>query len=196
LEREFDDPTYAPVSQRGDVDYAAWAVSAGVVVTPLSRLRVGLSARRDSKLNIEDALLPGLEVQLPWTLSAAMTAAPLRLLRWSVGGEWRSWAGARGDIPEGLDLAVFDTWEIMSGLEFGGPDVGTTFPLRVGFRYATLPFSPVEDQPREIDLSAGSGILFGGNRALFEFAVERVLRDGGGASERAWQISVGLTLRP
>jgi hypothetical protein len=196
LEREFDDPFYAPVSQRGDVDYAAWALSAGLVFTPASRLRIGLSARRDAKLSIDDALLPGVEVQLPWTLSASITAAPVRSVRWSVGGEWRSWSSARDDIPETVALSVFDTWELNTGIEFGGADVGSSFPLRVGFRYATLPFSPVDDQPREMDLAAGSGILFGGNRAFFEFAVERVLRDGGGASERAWQVSVGLTLRP
>ncbi len=197
LEREFENPLYAPVSQRGDVDYAGWGISAGVVVTPVSRLRFGVSARRDSKLNIEDQLLPTIEVQLPWTFGASMTVLPFRAVRWSVSGEFRNWSIASDDVPEATQLSVFDTWELSSGIEIGGPDVGSSaFPFRIGFRYSTLPFSPVGDQPTEIDLSAGSGILFARNRALFEFAVERVLRDGGGASERAWQIAVGLTLRP
>jgi hypothetical protein len=197
LEREFENPIYAPVSQRGDVDYSGWGISAGVVVTPASRLRFGVSARRDSKLNIEDQLLPTIEVQLPWTFAASVTVAPFQVMRWSVGGEFRNWSIASDDVPETTQLSVFDTWEVSSGIEIGGPDAGSSkFPFRLGFRYATLPFSPVDEQPTEIDLSAGSGILFAGNRALFEFSVERVLRDGGGASERAWQIAIGLTLRP
>lgn len=197
LERIFDNPVYMPVSQRGDVDYAGWAVSGGVVLTPSSQFRLGAAARRDSRLNFTDELFPALEVQLPWTFSGSVVWAPMRALRWGVAGEYKTWSEARDDVPAGVALSVFDTWELSSGIELGGPEAGgSRFPLRVGVRYATLPFSPVDDQPTELDLSAGSGILFANNRALLEFAVERAIRDGGGASERAWQISIGLTLRP
>jgi hypothetical protein len=94
------------------------------------------------------------------------------------------------------NLAVFDTWEIGTGVELGGPDAGSHFPLRLGFRYATLPFSPTAEQPREIDIAGGSAMTFARGRAVFEFAVERAIRDGGGASERAWQLFFGLTIRP
>jgi hypothetical protein len=197
LQREFDNPLYTPVEQRGDVDYSGWAVSAGAVVTPASKLRIGLSARRDSRLSFSDQLLPAIEVQLPWTFSGTVVWAPMRVLRWAVMGEYRTWSEARDDVPEGITLSVFDTWEVGSGIEIGGPELGgSAFPLRIGVRYAALPFSPIDDQPTELDLSAGSGVLFANNRALLEFAVERVIRDGGGASERAWQIAFGLTLRP
>ncbi len=197
LERQFSDPLYVDLVQTGDVDYTGWALSVGAVVTPSSRLRVGAAVRRDSRLNVSDALLPALEVQLPWTFSAGVTFVPARLLRISASAQRRTWSAARDDVPQWLTLSVYDTWEFGTGLELGGPEAGgAPFPVRAGFRYVQLPFSPVDDQPREIGVSLGSGVLFAGNRAFFEFAIERVMRDGGGATERAWQLALGLTLRP
>jgi hypothetical protein len=197
LERRFSDPVYVDLVQRGDVDYTGWGLSLGAVATPSSKFRVGAAVRRDSRLNVSDALLPAVEIQLPWTFSAGVTVAPVRLLRLSASAQRRTWSAATDEVPQWLTLFVFDTWEFGSGLEVGGPDVGiSAFPLRVGFRYAQLPFSPIDDQPRELGLSAGSGVLFAGNRAFFEFSIERVMRDGGGATERAWQLALGLTLRP
>lgn len=197
LERRFSDPVYVNVLQTGDVDYTGWGLSLGAVATPSARLRLGASVRRDSRLNVNDALLPALEVQLPWTFSAGVTLAPSRLLRLSASAQRRNWSTARDDVPAGRTLFVFDTWEFGTGLELGGPESGASpFPLRAGFRYIQLPFSPIDDQPREIAVSLGSGVLFAGNRAFFEFSLERAMRDGGGATERAWQLALGLTLRP
>ena len=68
--------------------------------------------------------------------------------------------------------------------------------MRLGFRYATLAFSPTDQQPHEFDLSVGSGIVFAGRRGVIDIALERAMRDGAGASERAWQLSVMMTVRP
>jgi len=196
VQRTFDDPQYSSVSQTGDVAYTGWGVSAGAVITPTGRLRIGLAARKDGKLKVTDALLPTVRAHLPLTLTAGITVVPISAARWSVTGSWRSWGNARDDIPTGSNLAVFDTWEIGTGVELGGPDAGSHFPLRLGFRYATLPFSPTAEQPREIDIAGGSAMTFARGRAVFEFTVERAVRDGGGASERAWQLFFGLTIRP
>ena len=195
--RRFDDAFYLPITQEGDVSYSGWGVSAGAVYTPFQRLRFGVTVRWDSELNADEPLLPTTEIQLPMTVTAGISALPLPALQWSASASWRSWSRGRDDLPADANVRVFDTWEVGTGLQFGGPDLGVgRFPLRVGVRYAQLPFSGSDDQPREIDLTAGSGISFAADRAMLDFAVERVLRDGGGASERAWQISVGLSLRP
>jgi hypothetical protein len=195
--RTFDDPQYVPVTQSGDVSYTGWGVSAGAVYTPFQRLRLGMSVRRDSKLEAAGTLLPAIEIQLPTTVSGGFSALLLPTLRLSTSASWRSWAAANDDIPVGAGITAFDTWDVGTGLEFGGPDIGTSaIPLRVGVRYAQLPFSRTDEQAREIDLSAGSGFVFAGGRAMLEFALERVLRDGAGAKERAWQLSFGVVLRP
>jgi hypothetical protein len=196
VRRSFDDAQYGSVSQRGDVAYTGWGASVGAVLTPSERVRIGLAARKDGKLNVTEALLPTVRAHLPLTLTAGITVVPISAARWSVTGSWRSWGNARDDIPTGSNLTVFDTWEIGTGVELGGPDAGSRFPLRLGFRYATLPFSPTADQPREIDIAGGSAMTFARGRAVFEFAVERAIRDGGGASERAWHLFFGLTIRP
>ncbi len=195
--RSFDDPLYLPITQEGDVAYTGWGVSAGAVYTPFQRLRFGVSVRWDSRLDADEPLLPTTEIQLPMMVTAGMSALPLPALQWSASASWRSWSRARDDLPSDANFSVFDTWEVGTGLQFGGPGLGAgRFPLRVGVRYAQLPFSGMDDQPREIDFTAGSAISFAAARATLEFAVERVMRDGGGASERAWQISAGLSLRP
>jgi len=196
VRRDFDDPQYSSVSQSSDVAYTGWGASVGAVLTPNERLRIGLAARKDGRLNVTGALLPTVQPHLPLTLTAGLTVVPIGAARWSVTGSWRSWGNARDDIPAGSNLAVFDTWEIGTGIELGGPDAGSRYPLRLGFRYATLPFSPTADRPREIDVAGGSAMTFARGRAVFEFAVERAIRDGGGASERAWQLFFGLTIRP
>jgi hypothetical protein len=195
--RDFGNPAYSPVRQKGDVSYSGFGLSAGAVYTPLARLRVGAAVRRDSKLEISGALLPAFEVQLPWTLTAGFTFIPLTPIRWSVSGSWRSWSRATDDVPEGVELFIFDTWEVGTGLELRAPSgILSSIPLRLGARYAKLPFSPKADQPWDFNLSAGTGFHFASRRALFEFTVERAIREGGGASERAWQLFFGLTLRP
>ncbi|MDH3290091.1 MAG: outer membrane protein transport protein [Gemmatimonadota bacterium] len=197
LQRDFDSPDYASVTQRGDVDYSGTGVSVGVMVTPSRRFRFGLAARRDGRLDVSDPLLPVPELQLPWTLTAGWTYAPVRVVRWSASASWRSWGGADVDPSAGLTDQVFDTWEVGTGIEIGGSDVGASrVPLRVGFRYAQLPFSPTADRAREIDFSAGTALSFAANRAIIDAAIERAIRDGGGAVERAWQLSLGLTIRP
>jgi hypothetical protein len=66
----------------------------------------------------------------------------------------------------------------------------------LGVRYATLPFSPNDDQAHEIDLALGTGVSFAGNRGILDAVLERAFRSGAGARERAWQFSMSLTVRP
>ena len=84
-----------------------------------------------------------------------------------------------------------------SGLEItSGPGGGGRFPLRLGVRYAQLPFSPSDAQPREWNFSVGTGARFAANRAVIDIALERFQRDGAGARERGWYLAVGFTITP
>ena len=70
------------------------------------------------------------------------------------------------------------------------------FPLRLGIRYAQLPFSPTADQPTEWNYSVGTGAPFAANRAIIDVAVERFRRDGAGVHEVGWYVTVGITVTP
>jgi hypothetical protein len=191
--REFADSAYRPYRVETDEALDGLGVSAGVVWAAASRLTVGFAARSDTRADITvDSAVVG-SVDLPVTLVGGIQLAPARPLRWSATVTWQSWGSADAD----LDASAFDTWAIGTGLELGGPETGVSrFPLRLGYRYATLPVSPTEEQPTEASFSAGVGAVFAGGRGLMDLAVERVYRNGAGARETAWQLSWMVTVRP
>jgi hypothetical protein len=91
---------------------------------------------------------------------------------------------------------AFNTFNTGFGIEIGGAKGGPPIPLRLGVRHGTLPFSPTTDQPHETALSAGTGIALSNGRAQLLFSVERVLRDGANLTERSWELTFGLHIRP
>lgn len=191
--REFADSAYRPYRVETDEELDGLGVSVGVVWTPASRLAVGFTARSDTRADITvDSALVG-SVDLPVTLAGGVQVAPARAVRLVATATWQSWGSADAD----LDARAFDTWAIGAGLELGGPETGASrFPLRLGYRYATLPFSPTDDQPTEATFSLGVGGAFAGGRGLVDAALERVYRNGGGARETAWQLLWMVTVRP
>jgi hypothetical protein len=97
---------------------------------------------------------------------------------------------------------VRDAPEYMLGVEALGPRLGDVPTLfRLGGRQRTLPFGLAGAEVRERAYSAGAGLPFAGGRALFDLALQRAARSLEGtttvdARERAWTVSVGLTVRP
>jgi hypothetical protein len=84
-----------------------------------------------------------------------------------------------------------------TGIEFGADRAGLgRFPLRVGVRYAQIPFSPNAEQPTEWNFGIGTGVQFAANRAMVDVALERFQRDGAGATERGWYLTIGVTITP
>lgn len=172
------------------VSFAGYGVSAGLhVMSADRRVRVGVAGRYDARLTSEVAGGSTQEVSLPVSLDGGVSLVLTDALRWSASGTWKSWSRA-----EETDANAFDIWGVGSGFEVGS--LTTKFPLRVGARYGTLPFSATEDQPTEWALTAGTGTRLASNRALIDATVERIMRDGGGATERVWYVSVGITIIP
>jgi hypothetical protein len=197
IARFFDHEAYATLAQRRDADYTAAGVSVGVTLTPLQQLRFGASVRTDTRLHATNSLIPTTDVDLPWTLSAGWVFAPGSAVRWSGTVVWQTWSSANDDLQPVGGARAFDVVSLASGVELGGNlGGGLGLPLRVGIRYATLPFSPVDEQPHELNLAGGTALGLAGGRAVIDLAVERVMRDGGGARERAWALAVSLTVRP
>ncbi len=194
--RVFSDSAFATLLDSSQAAFTGSGFAVGAIVTVTQRLRVAASFRSDTDLEeTVDSVALG-DIDLPVTVSAGLLAVPVGGLRWSATVSWRSWSdAASGARTRGAN--AFDTWEIGTGFELGGSDVRSVrLPLRVGVRYAQLPFSPTDERPEEWVIAAGTALQFASNRALLETALERILRDGGGARERAWQISVGLRLVP
>lgn len=190
--RVFSDSAFIALRDSSQAAFAGTGVSIGANYAITSRVGVAVAVRSDTRLRRTVDSLETARLDLPVSVSGGIAVAPLRALRWSTTVTWRSWSDTK---IEGT--TSFNTWELGSGVEIGGPDIGASrLPLRAGVRYAQLPFSPTGEQPREWVVTGGSAYPFASNRALVEATLERIMRDGGGASERIWQLSIGLSLVP
>lgn len=190
--QEFSDSVYRAFDQLDDIGFSGTGFSFGAMGRPVEGLQVGLSARVNGALEQKAGDQSIGRISLPLTVAFGAEALPGPRVRLGLSGVWRAWSRADDDMP-GASRA-FDTWELGGGAELGGG--GGLPPIRLGLRYSTLPFSPSAEQPHELVLGAGTGIAVAANRALIDVAFERVMRDGAGTSERAWQASVGVRIIP
>lgn len=200
VSRVFSDTAYRPSRQRAELSYAGFGVSVGVTGQLARSLSVSLMARTDGHVSIEeDSLSEQQRVDLPVTVGGGLLWRPTAKLQLAGQLLARNWSTANDDVVANGGVGAVNTIEAAGGLEF----IHNTrrpgrFPLRVGFRYARLPFplaSGVES--REYGASVGSGYTFAGERAGLDFAVERTWRrQDDSFNERAWLLSVGVTVRP
>ena len=193
--RQFSNTAYLPAAEEVRLGFSGAGLSVGVLVVPSPRLTFAAAFRIDSRLEtIADSVRIS-RVELPKTVTAGVTLFPHRVLQWATTVTYQTWSDAAGDLAAISTVRAFDTWEVSSGIEIGGSGV-SKIPLRLGFRYAQLPFSPSDDQPRELAASLGSGIRFASDRARIEFSAERISRKGAGADEKAWYLTFSVTVRP
>src|SRR5690606_24310439 len=99
------------------------------------------------------------------------------------------------------DVAA-DTWEVGGGLEWrGARALGRPFPLRLGARYAKLPFRVQGATPSERALALGLGSVLArddlGPRAVVDAAIERGRRGDAaatGLTESFWRLTLSMAL--
>jgi hypothetical protein len=193
LTRTFSDTAYRSFERVDEERVSGFGASAGLLWIPAAGFRVSLAGRFDGQADLEIDSTPAGTVDLPVAAVAGVELRPVQALRWASTFVWRSWGGADPDVAG----RAFNTWELGSGFELGGPESGASrVPLRLGVRYATLPFSPDDDQAHEFDLALGTGFSFAESRGVIDVTMERAFRSGAGARERAWQLSLALTVRP
>ena len=190
--REFVDREFGTFLEESNVNFRGIGVSVGFrAVLAQQRLQLAGAARFDNNLkSTVESSNAQTTTDLPASVNGGVSLVMTSQLRWSVAGAWYGWGQSNDDLA----VETFDTWQIGSGFEFGG--VTSRFPLRVGVRYATLPFSPVASQPHEWGFSAGTGTRFASNRGQLNVTIERLLRDGARVVERAWHVSVGISIQP
>jgi hypothetical protein len=196
--RSFNDPNFVTSLQRAEISYAGVGVSAGVIRQFGPRFAVAAMVRSDGHLNVDRDSVRVSTVDLPysfgmglrWQLSAKLDLATQAIVR--------TWSGANSDLLEHGGFGAENTFEIAAGAEYT-PDPRRPFrrPLRFGARYGLLPFSLTPgDQGHEFGVSAGSGIRFAQQRAGVDLALEHVWRSEGVYSERAFILTLGVSVRP
>jgi len=193
--RRFFTPSdnYQQVSVINRFSLAGMGYSAGALFNLSSSIALGASVRTDTELKstLDSAVVE--TIDLPTSYSGGLFLVPHPSIRWATTFEWQSWSDASADLEAAGRSAAFDSWSLGSGFELGG---GSGAPLRIGARYAMLPFSPNDEQASELVFTAGSALAFAGGRATIEGTIERLMRDGAGAEERGWYLMFALTVMP
>jgi hypothetical protein len=199
--RTFTDTTeFGTVSDSTTVDFSGVAVSAGAELRLVRGFSVAASYRKGGTLRAERNDTTLRSAKAPDRLGVGV-----RVDRFTGASFTASYATTKWTNMNGLGastLSVFDSPELSAGLEALGPRLGANqLLLRLGGRRRTLPFGVGGGEVKETAFAGGASAPFTGGRAVLDLGLQRATRspDGGslaGASERAWTLSVGLTVRP
>ncbi len=198
--RAFSDTAFLPSSQSAELSYAGFGLSLGAVYRPSARLSLAAMVRSDNKASVDLDSTNIDAVDLPYTLGAGVQLqASSRLL---AAGQvtYRTWSGANSDLIEQGGVGARNTVELNAGLEYTrDPRTPWRRPLRLGVRYAQLPFllTPGGDRPTELGVTIGTGTRFAGQRGGVNIALERTWRRlGSDYRESGWIFVLGVSVRP
>lgn len=196
--RSFADNSYLPVNQDAELSFAGVGGSVGTVRQLGPRLSVAALVRSDRYVGIDRDSTRVSTVDLPFTFGLGLRYRVGSGLELGTQGILRTWSGANSDlVAEGAPGAK-NTFEVAFGGELAGdPRRPLRRPIRFGARYGTLPF-PLSsgEQPNEFGVSLGSGTRFAEGRAGIDIALEHVWRSAADFKERAFVVTVGMTVRP
>lgn len=192
------DTLYQASRQSSEISFAGVGVELGTVRSFGPRFAVAAIARSDGRARVDRDSTSVSRVDLPYTFGLGLRWQLRPKLALASQGLFRTWSGANSDLLAQGGTGADNTFEVAFGGEFT-PDVKQPGrkPLRFGVRYGSLPFPLViGEQAHEFGLSIGSGLHFAQDRAGIDLGVEHVWRSAGAYSERAFLVSVGVTVRP
>jgi hypothetical protein len=190
-----DSATFSPFTQAIVLGFSGAAGSAGMQLFAKS-LAASFSVRAGGTLKVaaEDTVLGSAHVPTRFGASLAYTGLANSAIAVRTSHDnWSALDGLGTSALKGVDA-----WDTSVGADIAGPKVSNKIIfLRAGFRTRTLPFQAAGHNVTENSISGGFGTTFANGRVLSDFAATHASRDAGlTASERAWTISIGLTVRP
>lgn len=197
LVRRFDDSVrYGTLDRDITLSYTGSGASAGVVFTPVPRFALAASFRQGGTLKLRVVDTVRTEAKVPGRFGVAARVEPLTGLTLLVGADRDEWSRMNGLGTAAA--AARDTWEYSGGAEFAGQRTrSAAWTYRLGYRTRDLPFAAAGSTVTEKIISGGAAIPVAGPRATMEVALQRAARDAAGTvRERAWLLSLGLSIRP
>jgi hypothetical protein len=194
--QSFTDSTqFATFTEQRLLGFSGFAASAGVEL--VSKLFMGgISYRQGGNIQMssEDTVLTKARVPNHFGASLAYTGITNSSIAVRVAHDNWSSLGPLG----GPGFTAVNGWDSSVGADMAGPRMlGRTVFLRGGFRYRTLPFQADSNTVTEKSFTAGFGTTFANQRALADVALIHAIRTANvPVTERAWTISIGLSVRP
>jgi hypothetical protein len=191
-----DTVTFATFTQQRVLGFSGAAASAGIsLIVPNFNLSVSGRTGGNVSLHVEDTLLAQGKLPSHFGASFAYTGIPNSSIAIRTAHDDWSKLNSLGSP----DLRGVDSWDTSVGAELAltRTSVRQTF-LRAGFRDRTLPFQAAAHDVDEQSFSGGFGTTWANGRVLTDLALIYANRTAGSldATEHAWTVSIGLTLRP
>jgi len=196
VRQSFDDTVaFATSTQQRILSFSGTAMSAGVQFLAKDFTFAG-SVRQGGPLTMSAGDTTLTHARVPNRLGASVTYTGIANSFISARTSRDAWSSLGSLGNPGLHGV--DAWDTSIGADIAGPKLGSRpLFLRAGFRDRTLPFTANSQNVSEKSFSAGLGTLFANGRVLSDLAVIRASRRADvNASESAWTISVGLSVRP
>lgn len=196
--RVFEDPAYLSSRQQSELSFAGIGLSLGLTRQFGPNLAVSALVRSDGHVNVDRDSLRAGQVDLPYSFGLGARWRPVPTLDVGVQSLVRTWSGANSDLLAMGGTGARNTIEVAAGAEYtSDPRRPFRRPIRLGARYATLPFPLVPgEQAHEFGVSAGSGVRFAQQRAGLDLSLEYIWRSEGPYSERGFLLSLGVSVRP
>lgn len=197
--RSFSDTSFIAFRQTAELSYQGVGFALGITQRLGSAVQLAASVRSDGHVTVDKDSTRAYSVNLPYTLGAGVMLRASPKLSVAASGSYRTWGDANGDLIAQGGVGARNTVELSLGGEYArDPRRPSKLPIRLGVRYADLPFPIVTGQkPKEFSISAGSGLRFAQDRAGIDLALEHAWRSEGSAyKERAFMLTFGLSIRP
>jgi hypothetical protein len=196
--RTFEDSTFLPVSEKTELSYAGIGASVGEIHRLGGGLAVAAQARTDGHVGVHQDSTRVSEMDLPYTLGLGARWQLTPKLALAGQGIVRTWSATNSDLLAAGAPGSENTIDVSFGAEYvGDPKRPARRPLRLGGHYATLPFLlEAGRQPTEFGVAAGSGIRFAQERGGVDLALEYLSRSAGEFTERSFQLTIGVSVRP
>jgi hypothetical protein len=200
----FVDPTdtslvnpFLQLSQARTLSFSGVGVSAGVQWRPARPILLAFSGRHGGTLRLSAVDTLVRKAQIPDRLGGAVIFDGIPGTTLSARVSWEQWSSLDGLLSP--DVKANDATEYSAGADVRGPRLmGRAMMLRLGGRRRTLPFTAEGAKVDETSFAGGFGLPLSGERAVMDFSALRASRSasGVGASELAWTIALGFTVRP
>jgi hypothetical protein len=197
LVRQFDDSLrFGTLTRDLTLSYSGTGASAGVVLTPVRWFALAASARAGGTMRLRIIDTVQSKASVPHRYGFALRLDALPGVSLSASADHEQWSRLNGLGT--VSATARDAWEYAVGAEFAGQRTrSASWAYSVGYRQRDLPFLAEGLPVTEKSFSAGTSIPIAGPRAALDLALQRATRDApGSARERAWLLSVGLSIHP
>jgi hypothetical protein len=190
----------APACCTGSWSYSGFGGVAGAVWRPSPALTVSAATTVGGTLRAEpdDTVSVERSYQIPMRFSLGASGRVANNLLLALATDWGGWSSLDDELADAGHAR--DSWSARGGVEWDGLVLGSRpLPLRLGGRYATLPFgwsNAGEDGVGTVEraLTSGFGLVLAGGAVRTDLAVERGWRGGdqAGIDESFWKFTFSV----